>query len=88
MRVFVRDARALNYKPSQIAASALILSLNICDSQHAQIMGLRQIEGLAQRCHYFEKSSGLASPIKVGRLRAGSYRNVFESKSAQVSGTD
>lgn len=74
LRAFARDSSSLNFKPSQIAAAALMTALNICDSPVAKVYGLKQISGLSQKSHYFDKQTGIASPIKVGRLRPESSK--------------
>ena len=79
----MRDSSSLNFKPSQIAASALMLALNIFDSPAAKYLGYNQINGLAQKSHYFDKESGVASPIKVGRLRPESSKQSSPSSDSE-----
>ena len=44
--IMIKDRSILNYKPSQIGAAALLLSLNILDTQIAKAINLKKIAGL------------------------------------------
>lgn len=74
VKTFVNESSNLNFKPSDIAASALLASLNICDSHLAEEIGLKRVLGLSQKSEYHDPSLILASPLKVGRLRRESSR--------------
>ena len=49
-----REASFLNFRPSQIAASALIFAINMTQSSVASLCGVKNIEDLTLKSLFFE----------------------------------
>ena len=53
--IMIKDKSYLNFKPSQIGAASILLSLNILDTPIAKAINLKQIQDLKDKCHYYQK---------------------------------
>lgn len=63
--IMIKDRSILNYKPSQIGAAALLLSLNILDTQIAKAINLKKIVGLNKKSHYNQAEESAESDSEV-----------------------
>ena len=57
MRTFVREAASLQFKPSQVALSALILALNVSLSPLGPKIGCQNVDTLRRILHFLRKDS-------------------------------
>ena len=53
-RSFLRQQEYLSFKPSQVAASSLLLAINLCQLDIAPSLGLKKFESLNVKSLYFD----------------------------------